>query len=133
MELRSEDYATEYSDETFLSFETLSGRLAGYLRLSLPKAGSGVEPIKLEIPEIEGAALVREVHVYGPALALGASGKDQAVQHTGIGRRLLAEAERCAHKAGYSKMAIIASVGTRGYYAKYGYELEGTYMVRSLG
>ena len=70
-DLTAVEYSARHSDEQYLSYETKEGRLAGYLRLSLPRRGdTGQEPSP-GIPEIQGAALVREVHVYGPALALG--------------------------------------------------------------
>jgi elongator complex protein 3 len=37
-----------------------------------------------------------------------------------------------ARQAGYQRMAIIAALGTREYYAKLGYELGETYMVKRL-
>lgn len=37
---------------------------------------------------------------------------------------------RLAHKS--TRMAVISGVGTRQYYRKLGYELEGPYMVKSL-
>ena len=46
---------------------------------------------------------------------------------------LMEEAERIAieeHKS--SKMAVIAGVGTRHYYRKLGYYLQGPYMVKDL-
>ncbi len=83
------------------------------------------------IPELEGAALVREVHVYGAEVEVGANQKS-ASQHIGLGRRMLEKAEEIAKKDGFKKMAIIAGVGTRNYYRKWGYELEGTYMTKPL-
>jgi elongator complex protein 3 len=44
----------------------------------------------------------------------------------------MAEAEKQAKAAGFTKIAVIAGVGVRGYYAKIGYHLEGSYMVRDL-
>ena len=44
------------------------------------------------------------------------------------------EAERIAsmeHRS--TKLAVISGVGTRHYYRKLGYELEGPYMVKYLG
>jgi elongator complex protein 3 len=120
-------YTTRASEEHFLSFNTPNGKLAGYARLSLP-----VEDSALGIEEIRGAALIREVHVYGPALALGES-TDGRAQHRGLGTQLLAEAERIATVRGYSRMAVIAAIGTREYYAGRGYVREGTYMVKALG
>jgi elongator complex protein 3 len=43
------------------------------------------------------------------------------------------EAEQIARKEHRStKIAVISGVGTRHYYRKLGYELEGPYMVKSL-
>ncbi len=122
-------YATTAGEEQFISFEDRSGRVAGYLRLLLP-VGAGAE-LEAALPELRGAALVREVHVYGPALSIGGEGSGQA-QHQGLGTALLAEAERLALEAGFARIAVIAAVGTRPYYRDRGYALEGTYMVRPL-
>ena len=54
-------------------------------------------------------------------------------QHQGYGTLLMREAERIAkdeHRS--SKLAVISGVGTRHYYRKLGYELEGPYMVKWL-
>ena len=53
-------------------------------------------------------------------------------EHIGFGRRLLVEAERIASEAGYEKLAVISGIGVREYYRKWGYVLEGTYMVKYL-
>lgn len=46
---------------------------------------------------------------------------------------LMEEAERIAREEhGSDKLAVISGVGTRHYYRKLGYELEGTYMVKKL-
>jgi elongator complex protein 3 len=46
---------------------------------------------------------------------------------------LMEEAERIAkNEHGSTKMAVISGVGTRHYYRKLGYELEGPYMVKQL-
>ena len=46
---------------------------------------------------------------------------------------LMEEAERIAREEhGSIKLAVISGVGTRHYYRKLGYELEGTYMVKYL-
>ena len=43
------------------------------------------------------------------------------------------EAERVAREEhGSLKIAVISGVGTRNYYRKLGYELEGPYMVKAL-
>jgi elongator complex protein 3 len=117
-------YATDATQERFLAQETPEGRLVGFLRLSLPHA----EP---DMDELRGCALVRELHVVGPALPLGArtSGRPQ---HAGLGSRLLEEARRIAREAGYRRLAVIAAVGTRPYYRERGFEPDGLYMVTTL-
>lgn len=46
---------------------------------------------------------------------------------------LMEEAERIAREEhGSEKLAVISGVGTRHYYRKLGFELEGTYMVKTL-
>ena len=101
--------------------------LLGFLRLRLSEAlGSSI------IPELTGrTAMIRELHVYGSLKAVGAGGPNGA-QHLGIGRYLLASAERIAVRNGYNKMAVISGIGVRGYYQKSGYELRGSYMMKPL-
>lgn len=54
-----------------------------------------------------------------------------AAQHRGIGTRLMHEAEELAYqKYGLTKYVVIAGIGARPYYAKLGYHLEDTYMVK---
>lgn len=76
-------------------------------------------------------AMIRELHVYGQVNVVG-DGATKGAQHRGIGRQLLAIAENIATKAGYDKIAIIAGVGVRDYYKKFGYTLEDTYMIKKI-
>ena len=75
--------------------------------------------------------MIREVHVYGKQISVGNSGTKK--QHAGWGTKLMEDAERLAKNAGFKKIAVIAGIGTREYYKKFGYGLEGTYMVKDLG
>jgi len=127
--LAAEAYATTAGDEHFLSFNTEAGRLAGFLRLLLPDPAATAET---GLAELRGAALIREVHVYGPVVRLGEAGSAEGAQHVGLGARLLAEAEARARAAGFSRLAVIAAVGTREYYRKHGFEVEGLYMLKPL-
>lgn len=74
----------------------------------------------------------RELHVYGTAVAV--SGRDPTrFQHQGFGMLLMEEAERIAREEhGSEKMLVISGVGTRHYYRKMGYELDGPYMSKPL-
>jgi len=121
-------YAAGWAEEHFISYSTQDDRLAGYVRLSLP----GADSVDLGLPDLRAAALIREVHVYGQSLPVGDS---QALtpQHSGLGTRLMARAEELAQEHGYRRVAVIAALGTRGYYRKLGYSLGETYMAKSIG
>ena len=54
-------------------------------------------------------------------------------QHKGLGRGLLAEAERiCKEEYGLKKISVISAVGTRDYYRKFGYTNNGPYVTKLL-
>ncbi|MDD5251979.1 MAG: tRNA uridine(34) 5-carboxymethylaminomethyl modification radical SAM/GNAT enzyme Elp3 [Patescibacteria group bacterium] len=127
--LFDEAYEASGGTEHFLSFEDASRRAVFAfcrLRLPPPETDDGVGRF---LPELKNVALLRELHTYGQHLQI-AHRETGASQHTGLGRRLLAEAEKIAHAAGYEKMAVISGVGVRGYYRKFGYRREGTYLVK---
>lgn len=123
-------YDTDLTQEHFLEFKTgpqsqEPGLIAGFLRLSLPlrpRVGS-----RAFLDEIADSAMIREVHVYGPALAIGRAGVD-AAQHVGLGTRLLAEARRISREAGFRRISVIAATGTQGYYGARGFERGELYM-----
>jgi elongator complex protein 3 len=120
-------YEAGGAQEHFLSYSAADDGLAGYLRLSLPGTGSP----DTGLDDLRGAALVREVHVYGESLVIGAEANG-AAQHAGLGRRLMAEAEGRAAAQGFRRVAVIAALGTRRYYERLGYRLGETYMVKDL-
>ncbi|XP_039008080.1 elongator complex protein 3-like [Hibiscus syriacus] len=66
--------------------------------------------------------------------AVPVHGRDaDKLQYQGYGTLLMEEAERIASKEHRStKIAVISGVGTRHYYRKLGYELEGPYMVKCI-
>ncbi len=127
--LRLDDlvYPADGAEEHFLSFVTPEDRIAGFLRLSLP----GPEAPATGLNDLEGAAIIREVHVYGQSLQVGRE-QSGAAQHTGLGTRLLAEADRIARAKGYRRMAVIAAVGTRLYYLERGFERGDLYLTKKL-
>jgi len=109
-------YETTDTEEHFLQYIRPEDRkIAGFLRLSLPKPSAEAHPLS----ELDGAAIIREVHVYGQAINVGA--EKEAAQHSGLGRRLVAEAERLAADANFTNIAVISAIGTRGYYEKLGF------------
>ncbi|MCP4425613.1 MAG: tRNA uridine(34) 5-carboxymethylaminomethyl modification radical SAM/GNAT enzyme Elp3 [Chloroflexi bacterium] len=121
-----ESYKTDATVEHFLSFVTEDDRIAGFLRLSFPNPQSPIP-----IPELAGHAMIREVHVYGPALPIGDDSAGEA-QHIGLGTRLVEKAKEMALGAGYGRIAVISAIGTRNYYRKLGFELDGLYMTAQL-
>ncbi len=117
-------YATAHSEEVFLGAVTPHDRLAGFLRLSLP-----AQPAPLA--EIDGHALIRQVQVYGPVVALDEEPGMRA-QHQGLGAHLIAVARDAARGAGFRRWSVIAAAGTRDYYRRHGFELGDLYMSAAL-
>ncbi|CAG0998007.1 MAG: tRNA uridine(34) 5-carboxymethylaminomethyl modification radical SAM/GNAT enzyme Elp3 [Candidatus Methanoperedens sp.] len=125
IELINEKYRTCGGLEHFISFEDARmDVLIGFLRLRFP-----AEPHRTEL---EGAALIRELHVYGSMVAPGEDAGESQWQHKGYGEELLTQAEETARVAGYEKIAATSGIGVRDYYRKFGYEREGPYMTKRL-
>lgn len=114
---RRTDYEAASGRETFLEFVDAEDRIAGFLRLRLPAATGSAEN---RPAELAGRAVIREVHVYGAVVGFGERGEGRS-QHVGLGRRLIAEALKIARDAGFERMAVISSVGTREYYRGLGF------------
>jgi elongator complex protein 3 len=128
LQLEDLAYRADGAEEHFISFTTPDDKLAGFIRLSLPFEDSP----ETGLTDLGGAALIREVHVYGQSLPVGTESQG-AAQHTGIGTRLLAEAERIAYERGYKKTAVISAIGTRNYYLDRGFERGELYLTKKLG
>lgn len=134
LSLQSYSYTTDLTEEHFLHFVTNErsahpGLIAGFLRLSLPlQPGVGSRAF---LTEIADSAMIREVHVYGPALAIGKESEGQA-QHVGIGTQLLDAARRLSKEAGFTRISVIAATGTRAYYAERGFTQGELYMTGPL-
>jgi len=123
------DYEASGGREIFLSFEDESETLFGLLRMRLqssPIAGLGQETA-------ENLALIRELHVYGPEVSLRQQ-NPTAVQHKGLGKALLREAEQIAAGEFQARQLIVLSgVGAKEYYrSEFGYSSQGNYMVRKF-
>lgn len=119
------EYEASGGREVFLSYEDVKkNKLIALLRLRIPG--------HTFVDELTGAVLIREVHVYGKQIPVGKEGRGDK-QHAGWGGRLMEKAEKIANELGFSKVAVIAGIGTRGYYGKKGYVLVGTYMLKKVG
>lgn len=124
--LTEERYQASGGTEVFFSQEFMrSKRIAGFLRLRSPSEGS-------HRPEMKGSCVVRELRVYGRVVGLGMQ-KDNAWQHRGLGRSLMAEAEKVAsEELDARRLLVTSAVGTRNYYRRLGYSSLGPYMAKSL-
>ena len=120
-------YHADYADEHFISYVTPDDKLAGFIRLSLPSKDAP----QTQLNDLDGAALIREVHVYGQSLPVGEE-KIGAAQHAGLGKKLLHHAEKIAKENGFERMAVISAVGTREYYLERGFERGDLYLVKDI-
>ncbi len=120
-------YKVGGTEEHFLSFVTPDDKLAGFLRLSLPADNSP----NTGLEDLNNAAIIREVHVYGQSLQVGEEQRG-AAQHAGLGTRLIEHAERIAQLKGFSRLAVISAVGTRHYYLRRGFERGKLYLVKDF-
>ena len=108
IKLKTTKYKASNGTEYFIEAVNKDNLLFGLLRLRLDK---------------NSPAIIRELHVYGPTLKL----KQKAIQewqHKGLGKMLMAEAEKVARKGGYKALRVISGVGVREYYKKLGYQLD---------
>ena len=119
-------YESSIGDEIFLQVITDERDIAGFLRLSLPRASE--KPLT---EELRGAAMIREVHVYGLALGIGSEQAGRA-QHVGLGTRLIEKAAEIAAAKGFRRLAVISSIGTRAYYRARGFGDGKLYQFRDL-
>jgi elongator complex protein 3 len=118
------DYDSSGGKEIFLSFESKDRiRLYSLLRLRIPS--------QIVFPVLKESAIVREVHTYGKLVPI--SQKTKAPQHRGLGKKLMAEAEKITKKEfGLKKIVVISGIGVRGYYKTLGYSVKDTYMIKKL-
>jgi elongator complex protein 3 len=115
-------YETSVSKEIFIEYVTKDeDKIAGFLRLSLPTGPNF-------IAEIDTAAIIREVHVYGQAVGIGKR-SDGKAQHLGLGTKMIELAKKIAAKEGFTKLAVISAIGTREYYRQRGFVDSDLYQI----
>jgi len=123
-EIRVLTYECCGGTEHFIS--AVSGdSLIGFARLRFPSL--------VFRPELEGAAVLRELHVYGSLVPVGMDALEKEEwQHRNFGRILLARAEEITTSTGYQRLAIMSGIGVRPYYRRQGYERKGPYMIKEM-
>jgi GNAT superfamily N-acetyltransferase len=139
-------YRSSVGIECFMSVEDELGYLYGFTRLLLPDLGHTRDREWLWAQ----TALIRELHVYGNLQSLSSLAwaadpnpreqskqqvdqKAEQVQHTWIGSLLMSAAEQISRDWWYTRLSVISGIWVRKYYERLGYQLEGTYMLKTVG
>ncbi|WP_316505522.1 tRNA uridine(34) 5-carboxymethylaminomethyl modification radical SAM/GNAT enzyme Elp3 [Nitrosopumilus sp.] len=126
LKLNRIDYDSSGGKEVFLSYEDENESIYGFLRLRKPSIDAHRDEIDNE------SCVIRELHVYGKSLKIGEK-EETAIQHSGLGKSLMKEAEKISREEfGAKKILVISAVGTREYYQKLEYLLYGPYMYKKL-
>jgi len=114
-----EKYQASEGTEYFLSFEDKNRNVVfAFCRLRIDK--NGLFP-----------AFIRELHTYGQSLQISAKNKKES-QHKGLGKQLVAEAEKICKNKHTDALAVISGVGVKEYYKKLGFKENKTYLVKKL-
>jgi elongator complex protein 3 len=116
-----EDYGASKGIETFISFEDRARKcLFGFARLRFPN-----KPFRKEISQ--DTALLRELRVFGLPLQLHQKSPD-SIQHKGLGKRLLMEAEAISQDKGMKSLAVISGLGVKPYYYAQAFKRKGLFV-----
>jgi elongator complex protein 3 len=113
----------------FISYENKTRtKLYGFIRLRFNKTNEYV------LPELQGHALIRELHIYGTHTAISSNIniENNSIQHKGLGKLLLSKAEEIAKQHGYKNITVISGVGVKKYYRRLGYQDYKTYLSKTL-
>ena len=123
--IKTTKYKASNGTEFFIEAINKENILFGLCRLRLEPRTKNQKPKT-------NSAVIRELHIYGPALKLKEKG--QHGQHKGLGKQLLKTAEQITKKHKHKKLRIISGVGVREYYKNLGYKLDKDkiYMEKSI-
>lgn len=123
-------YRASHGYEYFIEALDKKKYLVGILRLRISE--HLIKNKRFFIKDLEKAALIRELHVYGRVADFKGKNRSKS-QHKSIGRELIERAARVTRKNKLNKLAVIAGVGVRDYYKKLGFEqVELGYMIKEL-
>ena len=122
--LTTEEYRASGGKEYFVAFEDVkSDILIGFARLRIPSENA-------HRPEMENAAIIRELRTVSQQLPISARG--ESWQHRGFGEKLINRCVELASDSGREKILVTSGVGVREYYRKLGWERDGPYMGRKV-
>ncbi|MDH7556251.1 MAG: tRNA uridine(34) 5-carboxymethylaminomethyl modification radical SAM/GNAT enzyme Elp3 [Candidatus Methanosuratincola sp.] len=125
--IRITAYEAGGGQEEFISVvDAKRDLLIGFLRLRVPSE-------RAHRREVKGAAIVRELHVYGKQIPVGKR-DEGGFQHQGWGTELLKKAEISSEKHDCRRIVVLPGVGVREYYRKRGYSKirSSPFMVKEL-
>jgi len=126
LKLERIDYNAANGKEVFLSYNDDEDLTYGFLRLRKPSPNAHRDEITHK------TSIVRELHVFGKAIKMGEK-EEFSFQHQGIGKKLMNKAEEISSTdLSSNKLCVISAVGTREYYKKLGYQINGPYMAKEL-
>ena len=126
LKLGREEYNSSKGREIFISFDDNDEIIYGFLRLRKPSELAHRNEIT------QNSCIVRELHVFGKSMKIGEH-EENTIQHSGLGRKLMDEAEKISKEDfDAKKLLVISAIGTREYYKKLGYSLDGPYMSKQL-
>lgn len=109
LKLKTTKYKASNGTEYFLEIINKDNILFGLLRLRITNNKSD--------------AFIRELHIYGKALAIGEKAKFLG-QHKGLGKKLMQEAEEITKKNKIQQLKVISGIGVREYFKKLNYRLD---------
>jgi len=118
-EIRESEYAASNGTEHFIQLaDEATDALIGFARLRIDD----------DIPPI---ASLREIRIYGQQVPIDDL-LPEGLQHRGYGRQLLSRCEEIALQKGADLLRVTSGVGARGYYRRFGYAPDGSYMVKKI-
>jgi elongator complex protein 3 len=120
LELKRQEYDAGGGREVFLSMEDEeTDALAGFVRLRFPSmADCGLN-----------RPVIRELKVLGVEVPVGEEpGGPREAQHRGLGQKLVKVAIGEAAGLGEPTLSVLSAVGTRAYYARLGFSMDGPWM-----
>ncbi len=135
-------YEASGGHEYFIQMiDPLDRTLFGICRLRVPSQVFTGE--SHYIGELDGAALIRELHVFGdqipvwtksPLPGISTLGQTNPGQHMGFGKKMLQKCEDIIQQnyKNVNKLAVISWVGAREYYRYRWYNEESEYMVKYI-
>jgi len=121
------NYEASGNLEIFLSIEDRKqDMIAGFLRLR-----DVIYSHRYELNK-EPCMIIRELKVLGMELAIGQKTKT-ALQHRGLGRELVEEAEKiCFEEFDKNKLYVLSGIGVKQYYRKLGFSDDGVYLSKLI-